>query len=573
MAVGVVCAARPPAAHACGGTFCDRGGAASIPQRVDQSGENILFVEADGYIEAHVQIRYQGDPASFAWLVPMSEVPEVSIGSQPLFDSLVADSVPVYGVRTTIMGCTGDSTTSEATGCGPTKTNSSTRGGTAADQQNRSAEMMDPIGKTVGSFDVTILQPKSSDEVLGWLTDNGFQLPARSLELVGRYVDGGSVFAAVRLVPGAGVKEIHPIVFRYHATRPSIPIQLTAVAATTDMRVRVFVLGAGRMVPSNYRHVELDDARLDWPTFAGNYETAVARAVDETGDGLGFVTEYAGPSNIIGTTNVLDSRWDADAFLGKDPSAAIEELKAQGQMTCQGALCVFPHPLVLPLLQRYIPAPAGTDENAFYGCLECARDKIDLTQWDAEAFARDYRERVVEPAKHARDLIAQQPYLTRLTTYISPDEMTTDPVFHERADFPDVDRTHWANLVISCDGANKVTLPDGRAVMTRTFYGSWPSSDSGMPYAETVTSVALSGESKVELDNGDTIDKRLKTWNARESSAALNVQKPLSKAKQAACRVSGNAIQQSAWFGLAVAALLVRRKRARTRALAGSRLP
>ena len=41
-----------PDARACGGTFCDVGPAA-MP--VDQTGENILFVIDEGFVEAHVQ--------------------------------------------------------------------------------------------------------------------------------------------------------------------------------------------------------------------------------------------------------------------------------------------------------------------------------------------------------------------------------------------------------------------------------------------------------------------------------------------------------------------------------------
>jgi hypothetical protein len=561
-------AAVPQKTRACGGTFCDRGTAGNggsgpiitgnLRVTVDQSGENVLFVEADGYLEAHVQIRYQGDPARFAWLVPMPEVPEVAIGSQPLFDALLASSVPSYGVRTTQMRCDGTTSTTESTGCGNARSSPSI-GGTAS-QHMQAADMMDPIGKTVGSFDVTILQPQSSDEVLSWLMDNGFQLPERSLELVERYVAQGSVFAAVRLVPGAGVQEIHPIVFRYHGTRPSIPIQLTAVAATPDMRVRVFFLGAGRMVPSNYRHVELNQARLDWPTFVSNYETAVTRAVDETGDGHGFVTEYAGTSNVTDQSQIYDTRWDANAFLGMDPFQALAELTRQGQMDCQRGLCTFPHPLVLPLLQRYIPAPAGSDENTFYACLECARDQVDLTQWDAEAFTRDYRERVIDPATHARDLLAAAPYLTRLLTLISPDEMTADPAFHERSDLPPVARQRWAELTLPCDGPSTVQLPDGREVITTNFNQLWPSSDGAMPYAEHIDMVPLSGPLRVEIDAGAKIDKRLQVWNAQQSRMTASTNKKLQTA--VASILSMNVAQQGAWLVLTGLCLAWRKRRA-----------
>src|SRR5215212_1320999 len=73
-----------PDASACGGTFCDSG-PRSMP--VDQTGENVIFVMNDGFVEAHVQIQYEGDPARFAWIVPMQKVPETTVGSAALFTS------------------------------------------------------------------------------------------------------------------------------------------------------------------------------------------------------------------------------------------------------------------------------------------------------------------------------------------------------------------------------------------------------------------------------------------------------------------------------------------------------
>ncbi|HMI89785.1 MAG TPA: DUF2330 domain-containing protein [Polyangiales bacterium] len=552
--VGCAAASMPLRAHACGGTFCDSG---PQPVRVDQSGENVLFVRLDSEIEAHVQIRYQGDPARLAWLVPMPEVPDITVGSQPLFDALLADSAPVFGVRTTTMACDGTTETSESTGCGGGATSAPARGG-VANENDQSGAMMDPIGKTVGSFDITILQPSDSEEVLQWIRDNDFQLPEQTQALIDPYVKGGSVIVAIRMAPGAGVQEIHPIVFRYPGTRASIPIQLTAVAATVDMRVRTFVLGPGRTVPSNYRSVEPNVARLNWPSFASNYESVVSAAVDETGDGLGFVTEYAGPSKAIVGGGVYDERWDSAPFLDMGPQEAVAELFRQGQITCQGAFCSFPHPLVLPLLQRYIPAPAGSDENGFYGCQLCDEDQIDFAAWDAEAFARDYRERIIEPAQHARELLQQQPYLTRLVTFMSPDEMIADPAFHLRSDLPNVDREHWAAQTIACDKAPTIELPDGREIVLGASL-AWPGSDASVPSAERIEQIPETGKAQVVLDQGAEIDAALERINERNRRRVGGVSNLGSNG--GTCRVSGSLAQQSFWIGAALLYLLRRRQR------------
>jgi hypothetical protein len=550
--------ARPELASACGGTFCDAG----APRAVNQSGENILFVEFEGRLEAHVQIRYQGDPTRFAWLVPLPEEPEVTIGSQALFDTLLESSAPIYGLHKTSVSCDGTVEESDSTGCGggsetPT---SPTATGVASDQM-QSGMMADPIGKTVGSFEVTFLHPNSIDEVTQWLTDNAFQLPPGTADRLAPYVEGGSVVAAVRLAPDAGVQEIHPIVFRFRGARALIPIQLTSVAATPDMRVRAFFLGQGRAVPSNYRHVVLDDVRLSWPGFTPSYENAVARAVDETGDGFGFVTEYAGASAVIDPDRVLDPRWSSEVFVGLDPFEAVAELKAQGQLSCVQNTCTLPHPLMLPLLQRYLPAPTGALEGPFYDCPTCMRNQVDLDAWDADAFAADYEARVVEPARRAAERLAASPYLTRLLTFLSPDEMTMDPAFHERTDLPSVGNEHWAQLEERCGEQPRLELPDGRVVVSDGLFLS--TQLSRLPMAERIEQIGEAGEPETLQDNAEEIDRAVERWNDSSGSDDGGGADGRSSARTRSslgCSVSSPAWQQT-WLWML--ALYTVRRRAR----------
>src|SRR5688572_9301157 len=89
-------------ARACGGTFCNTGPTA-MP--VDQTGENILFVMDGQNVEAHVQIQYQGAADRFAWVVPMPEIPAVTVGSQLLFQNLLQATVPQYGFSSQFDSC------------------------------------------------------------------------------------------------------------------------------------------------------------------------------------------------------------------------------------------------------------------------------------------------------------------------------------------------------------------------------------------------------------------------------------------------------------------------------------
>jgi MYXO-CTERM domain-containing protein len=365
-------------------------------------------------------------------------------------------------------------------------------------------------------------------EVTDWLIENSYDLPGGATGILAEYVAQGHVFAAIKLTAGADVDEIHPLVFRYQGDEPCVPLKLTAVAAKADMAVRAFFLGDDRVFPSNYKHVELNPLRIDWVQQAGNYTNVVSRAVDEAvADGQAFVTEYAGASSGVNNTSIFSSNWNADAFRSLSGSQIVQQLNLQGVIACNAFSCNFTHPMALPLLREYLPAPEGQSEAGFYVCLanqgaspgttggmldqECLVLADDLN-FDAGAFADAYEERIVAPGRHADDILTQWPYLTRLFTTIDPEEMTVDPMFHARVEqTATVNQSRAATQVVLCDGGRYVNVADGRNVALEN--NAWPLFSSRMPYAERIEEVPEEGEIVVLVDNATVIDEQLRAWN------------------------------------------------------------
>ena len=307
-----------PDARACGGTFCDVG---PTVMPVDQTGENILFVIDEGFVEAHVQIQYTGDPAKFAWIVPMPALPAVNVGSQALFTNLLQATVPSYGFTTQQDQCGDQNRAGNFDSFGPTAPQASAGGdgGLTVTQ------------KTVGSFETFTLQNGTTQEIITWLDTNQFQQDPEAPAILDRYVQDGFVFVAIRLIPGANLDEIHPLVFRYAGNEPCVPIELTAIAAAEDMGIRAFFLGTERVVPSNYRHVTLNPIQIDWQSRGANYNTVVSRAADGEGaDGHAFVTEYSGQSNVVGRGGLFSTSWDSAIFTGIDPTRWSPSYRSRG---------------------------------------------------------------------------------------------------------------------------------------------------------------------------------------------------------------------------------------------------
>lgn len=574
LVAAALCLAVSERAEACGGFFCDSPPPGQPPMPVDQTGETILFAFDQGFVEAHIQIQYQGDPQKFAWLIPLQSMPEITVGSQQLFQNLLAATVPIVTVTPSADACNFNtnrsSRSSFACGASADETMSATSAGPRSGAGGTSGflDAGGPVVKSelVGAFQVEILSGSSTD-IENWLVANNFLPDADAPKIVDDYAGRGYVFAALKLQAGAGLDELHPIVVRYQGTQPCIPLKLTAIAATEDMKVRAFFLGQQRTVPTSYRHVIPNYARLDWKGQGANYTDLISGAVDAPGaDGHAFVTEYAGTSRVVQTQGIFSPMWNADVFRTIQTGEVVHELERQGLMSCPAPFnCNAFHPQVLPLLRNWLPPPAGMDEGTYWSSLVSYITAT--TVFDGNGFADDMNERIVKPGTHAMSLLSSSPYLTRLFTTISPSEMTDDPEFVELSSnsLGDVAPALNATDRTTCDQKTVMELSDGKEV---AYNGSMPAFDSSMPFAERVEEFDTSGNRVTLADFDKTIDTKL-----GESNRALGYEPGASDRAQlsetggggaCACQVRAPSAHGLAFALMAVVGLarrLTRRRR------------
>jgi hypothetical protein len=514
-ALGLVLA--PSLAQACGGTFCDGGGPSVMP--VDQTGENILFwIDHSGgepHTEAHIQIQYMGDAENFAWIIPVTQVPEVLVGNQALFDNLLAATVPTFTLTNVTQPCDDG-----PVGLCAERLESPNEIDAADDEVG---DFGDDIGEDTGgveildrgfagAFEYVVLTGSTVQEVVDWLDMAGYAQDDDAPPILQEYLDEDFVFVAVKLRGGADVDEIHPLAIRYPGIEPCIPIKLTRIAAVDDMAIRAFFLGSSRAVPTNWPHVVLNPVAFDWANTGSNYQAVVSLAIDEAG-GRAFVTEYAGTDQIVSTNGVDNPAWDPTAFESLEPVAVVDTLEAQGLgLQCDDfESCSFPHPQVEALLQTYLPPPVDMDPYEFWGCLSCYEGLIDPVAWSGTGFASAFAERIATPGEHAVAMLESSGSLTRLLTLLSPHEMLEDPTFHENDSLPPVDNQYNATRTFACEGNDWIDLPDGRQVAL-TDGGQWPNIE-GMPYAEDIEQIPAMGPPQSETDNTQTIDQLLAAWN------------------------------------------------------------
>ena len=509
----------PSRAEACGGTFCDGGVPGPMP--VDQTGENVIFVMGGDKAEVHIQISYDPNTNAekFAWMIPLTAVPEFAVGSQPLFDSVLAATVPLYGVTTTFESCGEQALSSGGSNLtAPAGDEGESNGASdSSDPSDGGPDVL--LRQTVGAFDVVVLQDTELAPIQMWLENAGFNWDPNAAPILQQYLDEGNVIAALKLTTGVGLQDVHPITLTYDSNETCFPLRLTRIAAVDDMDIRVFVLGADRAAPTNYRHVLVNPLKLDWLNFASNYKDVITHAVDATmADGRAFVTEYAGTSSVVGTSTITSFTWDGAPFAGLDPTQVVTTLNNQGLGACYDEFeCTWNHPLVYGLLLEFLPPPNGVDPLQFYPYLENYAADIDVALWnDGAGFSAALQERVVDPGKHAQDLLIEWPYLTRMYTTISPAEMMEDPIFHLNPDLEDVEQLRQATNYVLCNGDSVMTLPDQREVYVPG--GTvWPDIPGEEWWDEEVQTVALKGAPMTLVNNTAAITRVLKEWNVSNS--------------------------------------------------------
>lgn len=460
-----------PDARACGGLFCDGGGTTSLggPPPA-QASEQIAFAVADGEVTAHIQIRYEGDPVEFAWILPLPAEPTLEVGTDELFTALGERATPAFSGTLTYTcssgGGGGGGGDYDDYGC---EGEAEAEGESEAESEGE-GELPPPVTVEfrggVGPYDAAVIASDDPDALRAWLGDNGYVVPAAAEPLIDWYVARRMWFVALKLSPTADAGDLAPIVVRFAYDTPCIPLQLTAIAAVPDMRIRAWIFAGARAVPETWPIVEVDWARLGWMCSFGDYWGLVGGAVDEAG-GRAFVTEYAGPADVMASALWWEGRHD---LAGAAASANAYELLTA--VVAQGFARTYQ---LMATIEALVPPPYGLTFDSWLASLGCdgKGDTFacsNLEDWmadlsampiDGAVAAGALDENVVRPLVAAQAMIDAAPMLTTLATVMSPAEMIEDPTFGFRADLPVVDLARAVAVTQTC-AASEITLPGGR---------------------------------------------------------------------------------------------------------------
>lgn len=491
-----------PSAKACGGFFCDNA------QPVNQAGERIIFSQnPDGTTTAVIQIQYSGPSERFAWMLPVVGSPEISVSSNIAFQRLQAQTNPQYILNVEVEG--------------ECRTPVFLDGGPGADaflvfdaSPAGDAGLEPPVTVvnegSVGPYDFVVISidpdaPDVAALATDWLNENDYDVSEFGRDRLVPYLENGMNLLAFRLTKGRNAGEIRPVVLSFGEGLPSIPLRPTAAAATPDMGILVWVVGASRAIPANYLDLELNEARLNWFNPASNYDALVTQAANEAG-GQGFVTEFAGDAESIGDGIFSPTQLE---LWNEVPSMSTDF-----QKLATTANIFFGWDGLLEAILAELPKPAAASDEEWsrdplttlLNYVPGVRDAPTIAGFEFAAFAARMEAEVIDPVRDTAALFESGQTLTRMYTTMSPDEMTMDPVFDFHDELPDYSNIHSATQTIECtsevlpsEATWRVAL---NGVTVRGRGRDWPLANSDtLPAVRTTRRLGTSGEGSVIVDN------------------------------------------------------------------------
>jgi hypothetical protein len=290
-----------PPARACGGCFHE-----PTPPNQNASvvtDHRMAFSISTTQTVLWDQIRYSGNPANFAWVLPVGKGATIDLARDEWLAALDALSAPTIYAPQLPARCNtfGGGGGGGGFGCGASDSASfdNEDGGVANFDGGNGVTVISQ--EVVGPYLAVTISSSSGEAISTWLTDNGFDIPSTIQPVLDAYTTEGFDFIALKLAPNEGVNAMQPVRVMTPGADVTLPLRMVAAGIGQSVGLTLYVIGEGRYESSNFPALLLDRSKITWdgPSSQSNY----AALFDSTvAAGSGWVTES---SVSIGNLNQL----------------------------------------------------------------------------------------------------------------------------------------------------------------------------------------------------------------------------------------------------------------------------
>ena len=306
-------------AQACGGCII------SESETTQVTGHRMILSVSQTQTTLWDQIKYSGDPLSFAWVLPIKGTVEVGLSSDAMFTAL--EQATAVTIQSPTINCLPP----DCAGGPPTAGNGSSSGTTGAGGAGGGGVVV-IAEEVVGPYETVQLSSTDPNALKTWLTDKQYNIPADIQPVIDAYVADGFNFLALKLVPTLGVDSMRPVRITTMGATPVLPLRMVAAGTGPKTAVTLFILGEGRYETTNpFTNFTIDGSQLvwDWDTSSSNYSTIKQDAFDAS-NGRSWLVEAAEPFSRYGIESSLlwSAEFDpANSGYGLDPMgpSALEE--------------------------------------------------------------------------------------------------------------------------------------------------------------------------------------------------------------------------------------------------------
>lgn len=261
LAQGLV--ARP--AEACGGCFAPPVDNTAVAYH--RMALSIATTETTLYD----QIRYSGNPSSFAWVLPIRGEAKVGISADIVFQILDQNTTTYW--QAPPMNCPAPPVCpSRSSNTYAPSAASDSAGGASMDAGTAVPSVEVLKEETVGPYETVQLKSTSQSALTDWLTSRGYAIPDDIKPLIASYVAEGFDFLALKLVPGSGTQSMKPVRVTTAGATPSLPLRMVAAGSGAQVGVTLWVLGDGRWEPQSFPSfaVEASEVTWTWKTYSND---------------------------------------------------------------------------------------------------------------------------------------------------------------------------------------------------------------------------------------------------------------------------------------------------------------
>ncbi|MCK6589185.1 MAG: DUF2330 domain-containing protein [Polyangiaceae bacterium] len=266
-------------ASACGGCFVTQSESTQV------TGHRMILSVSNEKTTLWDQIKYQGNPASFGWVLPIKGQVDIGLSSDALFETLeVLTEVVISSPSISCLppGCFGAPTAGADDGQG-----TGGGGGVTVIAQ-----------EVVGPYDTVQLSSADSQALKNWLAANSYSIPADVAPVIDSYVAEGFDFLAIKLLPGQGIDSMRPVRITSQGASASLPLRMVAAGTGAITPISLWIVGEGRYEPTNFPTFEIDPANLiwNWDSSSSNYKDLRTEGFEAT-QGKAWLYEAAEPAS------------------------------------------------------------------------------------------------------------------------------------------------------------------------------------------------------------------------------------------------------------------------------------